>query len=188
MVICPVCEHEQAEASECDVCGRDLRAFASMDDELVAYEVLPNLEQTLAEPVAEVALEAFPDIERHMLVGTVEVAAAEPVPELERLAPIGEVPFVTLDELTEDRAADDGVRTTLSQGPAPCPFCGHLQQQGTVCNGCGRRFKLSTAVAAGNAARVAAMGEARRCAACGAPVKVGERCSECGRMETGGNG
>ena len=181
MVTCPVCEHQQAVASECEVCGRNLMGVAGAPPLVV--ERLPDLEVTLQEAVPLAAAEAMPELENHRS-GAVAAPAIEVVPDLDRIAPVGEVPYLPLNDLSEDRAPDDGVRTALPTGAMTCRYCRNVQAHGLVCEKCGMRLRVSAALTAATSAK--ALAEQRRCRACGAPVTLGDRCGECGRVDRSG--
>src|ERR1700754_4757943 len=111
MIICPVCEHQQAQGDECDNCGKKLqvpRVAAA-----VAVPTLPELEQT-HHPGGRVAVEApiLPELEKTLQQAGPDLPA-QVMPDMEttRAAPIDKVSVEIVADLDTGRAADDGVRT-----------------------------------------------------------------------------
>jgi hypothetical protein len=172
MVVCPVCEHAQAQGAECEVCGKRLARGAAAipqvspvdgfeptrldyeDDPFTSVAALGELEPTLVAPV-DVAEEAIPGIEP-TLHAPVD-AEGFPVDGLERL----------------DAAIPGDARTTL---PAVivCRYCRTPSPPGErICGRCGMRLP---AFAEGPAPEVSA---SRRCGSCGA-LAAGTRCPSCG--------
>lgn len=178
-MICPVCEHQQDFGFECEVCGKDLGGLNALGPPPVQNERIEGLETTIPEKVGEVAVERVGELEQthHAKVNV----APDVTPDLERgRAPdVGAVPVERMQDMTVDRAPDDGVRTALPTGALTCRYCRHVQAVGSVCERCG--MKLPRPVAVAEPVR-AAKGEPVkvRCKACGAPATAGERCTDCG--------
>jgi hypothetical protein len=179
MIVCPVCEHQQAQGAACDNCGK---VFGNVKPPPSAVAPMPELEGThhgaaeigQAQPVEGLEatrMRAGPDL------------PPMPVPELDRhQAPTDDfVPVLPMDELDLGRAPDDGVRTAAPVGAVTCRYCKAVQAEGAVCNKCGMRLPKVAAPAASTSARKAGAGESTRCRKCGAPAKTGAKCGDCGQ-------
>lgn len=179
MIICPVCEHPQAQGEECDQCGKRLvrpRPTAA------AVLPLPELELTPhAGGKAPVAVEQVAELAATR-VAPVPAVPAERVPDLEptRSAPAGNVVNASLLELETGREQDDGVRTAVSTGAATCRYCRNVQAEGLVCEKCGMRLpRLRPAFAA---PREEAEGAWGRCPRCHTRGRTGRACTDCGTV------
>ncbi len=183
MVTCPVCEHQQASATECENCGKGLSGAARAKVE-VPVQPVEGLEATFAAAVGEVPVERLGELEVNAREATGPVSV-ERLAEVEpsRFEVAQEVPVERLPDMAEDRVPDDGVRTALPQGPVTCRYCRNVQAEGILCEKCGMRLpKVAApqpAVVAGaidpNAQKIWT-----RCRKCGAPAAVGHRCGDCG--------
>jgi hypothetical protein len=176
MVVCPVCEHQQALGEECQVCGAKLAGPGVVP---VPVEPLPGLESTSLGAAGPVTAGAIPDLEltRH---GAVAVAAS-PAPDLEptRADPVN----VTVE-------AVPGLEQTRGEpipgdGPTPRPTsltCRYCRAENppsqAICGRCGMRLPVWEGAAA---APPLEPGEAARCAACGT-LNAGEICTGCGAL------
>lgn len=190
MIVCPVCEHPQAQGLECDVCGKDLSSLGELGglDDLgglgpppVAVEAVPGLEVTVPDRVGEVPVERDAALEVNLAAPVGEVRV-ELVPDLDpTAAPVGEVPVERMTELDLDRAPDDGVRTPVATGAVTCRYCRNVQTSGAICDKCGMKLPR---VAGEEQAAVVKGAELPwvRCRFCGAPNPQEERCKECGRL------
>lgn len=190
MIVCPVCETHVDLGFECPTCGKDLSGvLGAMPPPPVAVQRIADLEVTIPERVGDVAVEVAPGVEASRYEATGEVVAA-PMADMEKTVadPIGDVgPVLPLDELSEDRVVDDGVRTAVPTGPLTCRYCKTVQTQaGAMCERCG--MKLPTFAQAPAAAGAAPAAKRKkeavrntRCKSCGAPAVGGEPCRECGR-------
>ncbi|MGZ3459004.1 MAG: hypothetical protein ACXU86_10935, partial [Archangium sp.] len=139
MIICPMCEHQQAEGIECEVCGKKLTAAAPV---VVAVALLPELEQTqLAGGRAPVPVAAISDLEL-TAQPPVRGVAVQPVPELDtgRSAAAGNVLVEPMQDMDTGRELSDGQRTAVPTGPAVCRYCRNVQESGAVCDRCGMRL------------------------------------------------
>lgn len=187
-VTCEVCETVQIPASVCSECGMAMRlppGVAPTGDP--AIERMPELELTSFESVEALPAEAIPDLDP-----TIEAPApdapVEFVPDVEATAhPEGEYsPFDEDPSDDLDSVVPDIERTTLPFGrrtPAPesqpqfCPYCGHEQATGRLCDACGRsRTRIlpnRTGVTEDDLPLF-------RCLGCGALVPHTVRCRECG--------
>ncbi|HEX8437362.1 hypothetical protein [Archangium sp.] len=182
MIICPMCEHQQAQGAECEVCGKKLTAVAPI---AVAVAVLPELEQTqLAGGRAPVpAVAAIPDLEltRQQAVPSVAVQA---VPELDtgRSAAAGNVMVAPMQDMDTGRAASDGVKTAPPSGAVVCRYCRTVQESGAVCDRCGMRLPKVRMATPEASAAPAASGERTRCPRCHTPAHAGRACITCGTL------
>ncbi|MBL8937374.1 MAG: hypothetical protein JNM69_22630 [Archangium sp.] len=187
MVVCPVCEHQQAFGIECEICGKDLGDLGELGPPPAADTKLEGLEVTVPERIGEIAVERVGELEVTSFAVQGPVAL-EAVPDLDlgRANDVGAIPVERMADLAEDRAADDGVRTAAPTGAVTCRYCRNVQAAGLICNTCGMRLpKVAApppeAVAATAAKPTYSRGDVR-CKACGAPAMPGERCSECGAL------
>lgn len=191
MIVCPVCETQVDLGFECPTCGKDLAGvLGAMPPPPVAVQRIADLEVTIPERVGEVAVEAAPGVEGSRFAATGEVATA-PLTDMEKTvaAPLGDIgPVLPLDDMTEDRIADDGVRTPVNAGPPTCRYCKTVQTQpGALCERCGMRLTVAPTPAAAPTAgalprRPRELYRNTRCKACGAAAVGGERCGECGQQ------
>ena len=197
VIVCPVCENQQAQGFECDVCGKDLSALGAaaggLDDlgdlgalaglgpPPVGGEQVPGLEVTVPERVGDVPLEADPDLEANLVKQVGEVPI-ERLPDLETAADrVGDVPVERMPDLAEERVPDDGQRTPEVAGAVTCRYCRNVQASGMICDKCGMRLPRSPTPTAAKAEPEKASRETIRCRYCGAPNPPEERCRECGR-------
>jgi hypothetical protein len=174
MIVCPVCEHQQAAGSECEVCGRHLVEGRGTDAPVAPLE---GLELTSLDPIGAAALSAAPveGLEVTAFERAEEPLFAEVVPDLEqtRTAPVEVAPDVTPDiERVMDGLPDDG--PSLMPIVVICRYCRTEAGPGEkVCTRCGMRLPVFAP-----AAPVAAAGAPRLCS-CGTPV-TRSRCPACG--------
>lgn len=193
MIACPVCEHQQVNGFECEVCGKDLSgALGSLGAPPVPIAPVEGLEVTVPERVGDVPIERAPDVELTAAAPVANVPA-EVVPDLEMTGrpPVGDVAAAPMAEKEQDRAPDDGVRTQLPTGAVMCRYCRNVQASGAVCDKCGMRLPRPSAAAIAAAQAKAnpaaatkkkAIEDLVRCKSCGAPGHAGQRCGECGRQ------
>ncbi|MCY1078926.1 hypothetical protein [Archangium lansingense] len=180
MIICPVCEHQQAQGTECEVCGKKLFTTAPV---AVAVARLPELEQTqLAGGRAPVQTAAIPDLEL-TAQQPVQNVAVQPVPELDtgRAAAAGNVMVAPMQEMDTGRAISDGTRTAVPSGPVVCRYCRNVQDIGNVCDRCGMRLpkvRLTQPEASAASGRVQA-GARTTCPKCHTPGYAGRACVTC---------
>jgi hypothetical protein len=180
MIICPMCEHPQAQGDDCENCGMKLVAAWEMEVPVVA---VPGLELTQLEGGnAPAAVQALPELELTRM-GEVQVAV-ESVAELEPTArSVGQVAVEAVAELDTGRAADDGVRTAAPEAVV-CKFCRNVQATGMFCDRCGMRLpRARVEPLKPKAARLAAeTGEWIRCSKCHTPARLGIACITCGTV------
>lgn len=186
MIVCPVCEHQQAAGFECDVCGKDLGASLG-DGDLIApladdIPRLPDLEQTGAEQAKNVPVEPMPGLEANIGAAGTPQVPVQRMAELETFAaPVGEVPVAPMPDLSLDRAEFVGQKAAAPGAQVQCRYCGNVQAKGAICERCGMRLPRGAAAGAkGPRAPTALV----RCKACGTPGVEGERCKgqDCGRV------
>jgi hypothetical protein len=170
MIVCPVCEHAQAQGTECEVCGKRLARGPSLAD--LALPQVPDLEPTSHAPIdapgeriaeleptrhaaARHVPDAMPDLEA-TCAASVDVAV-EPVPDVEPTsAPIpGDTP-------------------TALPAVTTCRYCRTPAAAGErICGRCGMRLEVI-----GPRARESAAARGRLCT-CGTLVR-GSLCPTCG--------
>ena len=183
MIICPVCEHQQAQGTECEVCGKKLFTTAPV---AVAVARLPELEQTqLAGGRAPVQTAAIPDLEL-TAQQPVQNIAVQPVPELDtgRSAAVGNIMVAPIQDVDTGRAVSDGMKTAAPTGPVVCRYCRNVQDIGAVCDRCGMRLpkaRLTQPEASASTQRVQA-GERTTCPKCHTPGHAGRACVTCSTM------
>jgi hypothetical protein len=180
MIICPVCEHQQAQGEECDNCGKK---FQAPRDATVAVAPLPELEQT-HHVGGRVAVEAAPLPE---LDHTHQKAGPDLPPqwvqdlEATRAAPIDKVNVEVVPELDTGRAPDDGVRTAAPTDAVVCRYCRNVQAEGLVCDRCGMRLPRARPTPA--AAQTPGASEDvtwMPCPKCRTPNRPNKICTVCG--------
>jgi len=104
-----MCEHQQAQGIECEVCGKKLAVAAPI---AVAVSTLPELEGTqLAGGRAPVAVAAIQDLELTRQA-PVQAGAIQPVAELDtgRAVAAGNVVVAPIQDMDTGRAVSDGLR------------------------------------------------------------------------------
>jgi hypothetical protein len=181
MIICPMCEHQQAQGIECEVCGKKLATSAPV---AVAVATLPDLEGTqLAGGRAPVAVAVIPDLELTRQAPAQGVAV-QPVAELDtgRAAAAGNVVVSPIEDMDTGRALSDGARTAAPSGPIVCRYCRTPQASGLICERCGMRLpKLRQAAPEASAASgLVAAGEWTKCEKCHSHTRAGRACVSCG--------
>jgi hypothetical protein len=188
MIICPVCEHQQAQGDECDNCGKKLQAPRAA---AVAVAPLPELEQTL-HVGGRAAVEAVPmaelDQTRQKAGPDLPVQVVQDM-ETTRAAPIDKVSVEAVPELDTGRAADDGVRTAAPVGPVICRYCRNVQAEGMVCDRCGMKLPRvrPTAAAAGPTPGSPEDLTWMPCPKCRTPNRPNKVCTVCGTRVVAGD-
>jgi ribosomal protein L32 len=180
MIICPVCEHQQAQGVECDMCGK---RFTAVGTPAVAVARLPELEQTqLAGGRAPVATASIPDLELTRQRSSPDVAV-QPVPELEttRRASAGNVMVAPLQELDTGRAPMVGAKTAMPT-TIVCRYCRNVQANGAICERCGMRLPRPRMEnpAARAPGQLPEVGAWVTCPKCHAHMRAGRACTDCG--------
>jgi hypothetical protein len=171
VIACPVCEHQQADRAECEVCGRSLLSLGAVDAPVAPLE---GLEPTLAapEPFAG-AGETMAELEPTLQASAGEVAL-ERVAELE---PTAAAPVEASGELVPDleptsAAASLDPRSELPLFPV-CRYCRTSAGPGErICARCGMQLPLGPA-------HVTAASAGPRLCSCGAPI-TRSTCPACG--------
>ncbi|MBL8909566.1 MAG: hypothetical protein JNM17_02575, partial [Archangium sp.] len=169
--------------TECDVCGKALGGLDGLGAPPVAVQQIEGLEQTLAEKIGDVPVQAMGELEVSRYA-KVEVAP-DVTPDLVTTAGprVGEVAVERVADLSVDRVPDDGSRTPLPQGPITCRYCRNVQAAGSLCERCG--MKLPVVIVAADLIVGAVIGSIEevktRCKSCGAPATAGKKCGDCGR-------
>jgi hypothetical protein len=190
MIVCPVCENQQAAGFVCDVCGKDLGA-AMGDGALLAplepeIPRMPDLEQSGAANTPNVPIQPMPDLEVNIGAAGTPNVPIQPMPDLEATigaAGTANVPVQPMPDLELDRAEFVGQKTAAPGAQIQCRYCGNVQAKGAICEKCGMRLPRAKGT---DTAAAAAKGkkpvELVRCKFCGSPGHEGERCGECGRI------
>ncbi len=174
MIVCPVCEHQQAAGSECEVCGRHLVEGRGTDAPVAPLE---GLELTTLDPAGAAALPSahVEGLEVTAFERAEEPLLAEILPDLEqtRAAPVEVAPDVTPDvERVLDGLPDDG--PSLMPILVTCRYCRTEAGPGErVCARCGMRLPVIAP-----AAPLVAAALPRLCS-CGTPV-TRSLCPACG--------
>jgi hypothetical protein len=189
MILCPVCEHQQAQGTECEQCGKALVAVAQA---AVVVQKMAELEGSIvagADVAAAAPVQQIAELEVNRLVSGPDLPASQ-VPDLERasIAPLGDVPLEQVADLDLGREKDLDPRTVAPTGAVACRYCRNLQPDGMFCDKCGMRLpRAPSPEAAGSAAKDPAAKANwvdavwTRCKSCGAPAKAGTKCGDCGR-------
>lgn len=175
MIVCPVCEHQQVQGEECEVCGKLLVAAVSEADLGVAR--VEGLEPTLQAPV-DVPGERVADLEP-----TRQDAPASFAPDLTPdLEATGAAPVDVEVDPTPDveriETQNPGDAPTVVPSIATCRYCRTPAMPGErICGRCGMRLPVVTEHAGGQEA-----GEpTSTLCTCGAPVRPGAAlCPICG--------
>ncbi|HEX9243096.1 MAG TPA: zinc ribbon domain-containing protein [Anaeromyxobacter sp.] len=174
MIICPICEHPQAQGSECDVCGKRLVAGVSAAD--LAIAAVDGLEPTLHLP-ADAVEERIPDLEPTLRGAGDAVFADDRTPDLEptRTEPVDvdapETPDV--ERTAVAGLPDDG--PTLLPEVVLCRYCRTPASPGDwLCARCGVRLPVIPLATADAAALL-------RVCSCGTSVRPdASLCPNCG--------
>jgi hypothetical protein len=173
MIVCPLCEHAQAEAGECEECGKRLSGVPGAAARVAPLEGLEPTGHAAAQSAEAPAVDGVDGLEAtsHAPVGEVAPLPVETEPT--RAAPVD-----------VDGPALEGLEHTSSEipgdGPTPLPVfvtCRYCRTPALpderICGRCGMRLP----VAAGPRGDPAA--EVGRVCGCGALVRGGV-CPACG--------
>jgi hypothetical protein len=177
MTVCPVCEHQQAQGSECEVCGK---RFGSSKVAELPVTALPELERTAFGAAPVVGVTALPELEATRLAAGPDLPLVRLVDvEGTALAPVGEVAVERLPEVDLGRYVDTGPRTPLSLTRV-CRYCKNTQAEGLTCDRCGMLLPSAALEASEPAASRPGEEEIIKCPQCGSRVAVGQVCGGCG--------
>jgi hypothetical protein len=181
MIVCPMCEHPQAQGDTCDECGR---SFGTAREAAPAPVVpVPDIERTgLVEGPVEIAatpmVELDPTAFRH-----VRSVSRDAVPDLEptRTDSVDVIPDL-MPDLETGRAEEDLTRTPASpNGLLTCRYCRHTQPSGALCDKCGMRLPRAIPPAGAVTAKGRKIEEVwTRCRKCGGRARAGLPCTSCG--------
>lgn len=191
LITCQVCETTQENAWYCATCGLPLHVIPAPeaqggppegfeptrldDDPFADIDPLPGLELTRHDVVGTVDAEPVPGLEELLELAEPAASSSALLVEIDLLAEIDGAPLPGFEPTREDfeRSAAE-VRSDRT-----CPYCGHEQAAGRVCDACGRareRLVRARVSVADDEARVV-------CRACGGRVKASAQlCSECGQV------
>jgi hypothetical protein len=183
MIVCPVCEHPQAQGAECEVCGKRLVAGPSAAD--LAIPTVEGLEPTLLSPV-DAPADRVPELEPtllHTAAATAAAAALDVTPDLEATrAPPVDVQVSPVPDVERTAMEIPGDAPTAVPAFATCRYCRTPAMPGErICSRCGMRvpFIGGPAIDAGNP-------EAARICTCGTTIRAGASlCPSCGARVAG---
>jgi hypothetical protein len=169
MIVCPVCEHAQAQGAECEVCGKRLGAPSVVDPVQPPVE---GLEPT-GRAAVDVPAAPLPELEptRHAAAA----AADDRTPDLEatRAAPV-DVDVEPAADVERTAGGIPGDAPTALPAAVACRYCRTPAGPGErICGRCGMRLPV---LASGPAPDAAA--EGWRCS-CGTLAR-GSLCPSCG--------
>jgi hypothetical protein len=168
MIVCPVCEHPQAQGAECEVCGK---RFARGGAGVPPVPAIEGLEQTRHAGVAP-RVEPLPDLEPTRQASGAYVPDRMPDLDTGRAVPLDvDAPPIPDIERTAAGSPDDG--PTEVPALVTCRYCRTPAVAGErICARCGMRLPVV------EGAPPKAVDEARLCS-CGTPVS-GAACPNCG--------
>ena len=181
MIVCPVCENQQAQGDVCEVCGKQLAKPRVVD---LPPTPLAELEGTRLQGVGAVPVAAIAELEGTKLQAGPDLPA-QAMPEMERTRtePAPDMPVEAISDLDRGREVDDGVRTELPVGQVTCRYCRHVQRPAGFCDACGMKLPPVApldAPAAAVARRDSDEAVFVICQKCGTRSAAGRRCSACG--------
>jgi hypothetical protein len=171
MIVCPVCEHAQAEGAECDVCGRRLLHGPGA---IPAVAPVEGLEPTMHAAAGDAGLDPVDELEPTRLLSGPD-APPEVAPDVERtaVAPV-DVAVEPVPDLEPTAAELPGDAPTAVPAFVTCRYCRNPAMPGErVCGHCGMRlpsFERAPDAAAG----------VQRICSCGAPLRSAGPCPLCG--------
>lgn len=172
MITCPVCEHQQAAGSECEVCGRALAAPGGEDAPVAPLDGLEPTAQDGGPWMGDVAV--LPELEPTLQPSAGAVDAV-PIPELEptragRVEAQGEL----VPDLEPTSAPPSGDARTALPLFLVCRYCRTPAGPGDkLCARCGMRLQVGAGPAPGPAVAVG------RLCSCGTPI-TRSTCPACG--------
>ncbi len=177
MIVCPICEHQQAQGAECEVCGKRLLTGVAA---VAATPVVPvdGLEPTLHAPIDAgdvVLVELEPTL--HAAAGPV---AGDTTPDMEATsaAPV-DVDVTPTPDIERTATGIPGDLPTVLPALALCRYCRTpAMPDERICSRCGMRLPVIAPSIAHAAPPV------RHCS-CGTVVRAGASlCPTCGARLT----
>ncbi len=166
MIVCPVCEHAQAQGAECEVCGKELASGAAAIPPVPAVEGLEHTHHGAVSVPPERLAALEPTLHPE------SAFVPESVPDLDtgRAAPV-DVDAPSVPDIERTAAPDDG--PTALPAIVVCRYCRTPAAFGErICARCGMRLPVMEEAAAEVPA------EPLLCS-CGTP-KRGASCPNCG--------
>jgi uncharacterized OB-fold protein len=143
MIVCPVCEHQQATGAECENCGKRFAAGTAVEVPVARIEGLEPTGLAGGAPVDPATLSAIPELEPtgH---APVDVPAEPPVPELEpTLAAAVEADAPPIPDLERLEAPIPGDAPTALPIAPVCRYCRTPSVPGErICSRCGMKLPL----------------------------------------------
>ncbi|MBX5483621.1 MAG: hypothetical protein IRZ16_17500 [Myxococcaceae bacterium] len=177
MIICPVCEHQQAQGAECDNCGKRFAVVGVPD---LPAGTLPGLEGNALPAADAVPVQRLAELEETKLATGPDLPAA-PLPELDhgRAAPVP-VQAEAVPGLEQHRIDPDPVRTSPPTGAVTCRYCRNVQADGMICDRCGMRLPRYIPPPRAQAVPTDPDELPKVRHACGVVTRAGRPCSSCG--------
>jgi len=174
MIVCPVCEHAQAQGAECEVCGK--RLFAGVAPSDLAIPLIEGIEPTLQGAV-DAPPERVPELEPTRFAAVGATPALEVTPDLEatRAAPV-DVQVAPVPDVERTAMEIPGDVPTAVPAFATCRYCRTPAMPGErICSRCGMKLPLMAATTGDSAPVVA------NTCTCGTPIRPGASlCPSCG--------
>jgi hypothetical protein len=168
MIVCPVCEHPQAQGAECEVCGKQLVDGATADLALASVEGL----ETTAHPPIDTASERLGELEPTHHAPAALVEERTPI-EATAAAPV-DVDVAPVPDIEQTASGIPGDAPTALPAIVACRYCRTPAVAGErLCTRCGMRLPVlgPSPAEAAVAARICSCGltvRASRCPGCGA--------------------
>jgi len=170
MIVCPVCEHPQAQGAECEVCGKRLASGPSAAD--LAIPPVEGLEPTLHAP-SVAAAERIAELEPTLHAPAVDLPDVMPDLEATRTAPV-DVDVEPVPDVERTSEGIPGDVPTALPAIQVCRYCRTPAMPGErICSRCGMRLPVLGGAGAEPtpAVRLCSCGAATRsslCPTCGA--------------------
>jgi hypothetical protein len=180
MIVCPVCEHAQAAASECEVCGRILASAGSPASDVSRLEGLEATRyDSSTPPPSGVLTELEPTAHARAAAGIpASVDLAPQLLEATRAAPI-DVDVAPLADVERTKLETPADGPTALPAVPICRYCRTPAMPGErLCSRCGMRLPVFVAPASGPEATPGHV------CGCGALIR-GSVCPACGARGPG---
>lgn len=181
---CEFCETQQPPASTCSQCGLRLKlppnVLPSADPPI---ERISDLEPTSSDHVEFIGAGEVPGLELTHFDAAIEVPDA-PVPGFETTSDVLLIDLPGDDSFLPDleRTTEDFERSAPPVGmPEECPWCGHVQPEGRMCDHCGRSRMRVLPPKHRIAPTAKDDGPRVRCRMCGITVVAAALCTDCGQ-------